>query len=205
MIFIVGWPKLDRYHMKVLVCFFVTLMIIFFPALSYACTIYDGRIPAKTVKELYEGSDLVFKGKAVYIDDRVEQNTQFNRKVGLQILNTYKIPSDEKVETIELLYHFVLGSYCGTGGTHFETGKVYFVTAKRLVNGRNLLLHTSGKYGLGYLHDESQWDRFFTSGVDSPLLDEYCLKGLKQMYPDDIIDSTKADQTVEYAQCADGF
>ena len=181
---------------------FVGLLLFCLTPSVFACTLYDGRIPAKTIKEMYDENDFVLRGKAIYIDAPEKKTSQYNRKVGFVIGKVFKgLEKNQEIKNLEVQYQFVLSADCGEGGTHFVLGNSYFIVAKRLSNGKNGLVHTSGQYGLGYLHDVKQWEKFLEHGVDTPLLDQYCRRGLKQLYGNDVFTGDIIAEDTKYAEC----
>lgn len=201
--------------MKFLFIVIWAFLTLSFQGVASACIYYGDGPPAKTVSQLFNGSEIVVRGRVLYIDNRNLQTTQFDRVARLGITEVFKVPlkwtQTEIVKTqpavVDVHYTFVGGQSaldCGPpNGTHFVTGKEYLVFAKRDNASTLYVTHTSGKHGLDYHYNERQILDFIHKGEDSELKSEFCYRSLRQLYAENIF--TGEFSKSQRAPCLDDF
>jgi len=169
-------------------------------------------VPAKSVSELFEESDLVVRGVVDYIDlvDGNIEKDKANRIAVLTVQDSLKSRT-ELADKITIYYVFLggtLDNYCSPQyGTHFVSGEEYTVFLQS-ENDRFHVTHTSGEYGLTYFYDHDQIYDFLRDGKDSPLRSNFCFYSvsIEQIYKsefleDGIFDHANMSPNGEYAEC----
>ena len=198
-----------QFNHSVMKLVFVTLMLALFltstPKLA-ACSYYGG-VPAKSVSEIYDESDVVIRGTVQYIDVTGSEFERPNRIVVLDITERFKAPADlpDKIRVHYIFAGDVLGGCSPNSGTHFVTGESYTLFLK-IEKKRFEVLHTSGEYGLTYFYDETQIYDYLLDRMDSPLKSNFCLFGtdMREAYKGSFLDSVDVaplSDKYRYAEC----
>ena len=165
---------------KSIATFVIFVGCIFHSGSVMACSFGPGL--SKSMSEYVGNSDYVFIGEVVYIDDRNIDSKLANKFALIKVDKFLHSLNDDMPDYVKFYYRFGGGDCSNT--THFYTGKIYTIFAKKRSDGYLHVTRHSGKYGSNgsFIYDENQVVDFFYKGQDSYLLSEYCLQTIKQAY-----------------------